>query len=350
MNRLTGKRSDACKQETYTTLGARLDKGLDRPDSGDMFDRSTIAPDLGVELAGIRLQNPVITASGTSGYGPEYTPYLDINALGAFVTKSVTVEERAGNPQPRTVETRGGMLNAIGLANVGLERFCREKVPFLSELKVPVIVNVAGRSKEDYVTVCKRLEETECIAAAEINVSCPNVHDGLEWGTDPGRLEALIGALRPVMRRCRLMVKLTPNVTSISDMARAAINGGADVLTLINTLRAMAIHVETRKPMLANVTGGLSGPAVKPVALAMVHEVFRNVAQPHNIPLIGMGGIANWRDAMEFILAGASAVAVGTALFVNPQTPLHIIDGLNDFLTRQRVNRIRDLVGTVITD
>jgi len=304
--------------------------------------------DLSIELAGVHLRNPVMTASGTSGYGPEYSPYLDINALGAFVTKSVTVEERPGNPQPRTVETHGGMLNAIGLANVGLDRFRAEKVPFLRELNIPVVVNVAGRSKDDYVAVCRALEEIDCVAIAELNVSCPNVHDGLEWGTDPDRLEELVGAVRPVVNRCRLMVKLTPNVTSIASMARAAINGGAQILSLINTLRAMAIHVETKKPMLANVTGGLSGPAIKPVALAMVHDVYRSVAREHNVPLVGMGGIVTWRDAAEFILAGASAVAVGTSLFLNPQSPMQIIDGLREYAARHKAARLADLVGGVL--
>lgn len=313
-----------------------------------MAQTPTATVDLSIDLAGVHLRNPVMTASGTSGYGPEYSPYLDINTLGAFVTKSVTVEERPGNPQPRTVETHGGMLNAIGLANVGLDRFRTEKVPFLRELSIPVVVNVAGRSKDDYVAVCRALEEIDCVAIVELNVSCPNVHDGLEWGTDPGRLEELVGAVRPVLNRCRLMVKLTPNVTSIASMARAAINGGAQILSLINTLRAMAIHVETRQPMLANVTGGLSGPAIKPVALAMVHEVYRNVAREHNVPLVGMGGIVTWRDAAEFVLAGASAVAVGTALFLNPQSPMQIIDGLRGYAARQKAARFADLVGGVV--
>lgn len=303
--------------------------------------------DLSVDLAGMHLANPVMTASGTSGYGPEYAPYLDINSLGAFVTKSVTVEERPGNPQPRTVETRGGMLNAIGLANVGLERFCTEKTPFLRELAIPVIVNVAGRSIEDYVTVCRRMEQLDCIAAVELNVSCPNVHDGLEIGTDPGRLEHLVAEVRKVLDRCRLMVKLTPNVSDITAIARSAINGGAQVLTLINTLRAMAIHVETRKPLLANVSGGLSGPAIKPVALYMVHEVYRKVARDAGVSLVGMGGIQSWRDAVEFLLAGASAVAVGTALFVNPRAPADICDGIRDYLVRHNATSVSEIVGAI---
>lgn len=312
-----------------------------------MTETHAPAADLSVDLAGIAMTNPVMTASGTSGYGPEYSPYIDMNALGAFVTKSVTVEPRAGNPQPRTVETPAGMLNAIGLANVGLDVFCREKVPWLRDLRIPVIVNVAGRSKEEYVTVCRRMEAIDCITAVELNVSCPNVGDGLEWGTDPARLEELVSTVRPVLNRCRLLVKLTPNVTRVSALATAAVNGGAQVLTLINTLRGLAVNVETRTPLLANVTGGLSGPAIKPVALAMVHEVYRQVAARYAIPLVGMGGITTWRDAAEFILAGASAVAVGTALFVNPQTPIHVISGLGDYVQRQGCARIADLVGTL---
>jgi dihydroorotate dehydrogenase (NAD+) catalytic subunit len=306
------------------------------------------AVDLSVRLAGLRLPNPIMTASGTSGYGPEYSPFLDINALGAFVTKSVTVHERPGNPQPRTVETAAGMLNAIGLANVGLARFVEEKVPFLRELRIPVIVNVAGHTIDDYLAVCRRLDELECISGLELNVSCPNVADGLEFGTDAGRLEKLVQAVRQVTRRATLLVKLTPNTGDIAGLARAAINGGAQVLTLINTLRGMAINVETRRPMLANVTGGLSGPAIKPVALQMVHEVYRKVAKAAGIPLVGMGGIRTWRDAVEFHLAGATAVAVGTALFVDPRAPLAIRDGLRDYLTRHGHASVNEIIGGLI--
>lgn len=303
------------------------------------------AIDLSVQLAGIRMQNPVMTASGTSGYGPEYAPFLDINALGAFVTKSVTVRERPGNPQPRTVETASGMLNAIGLANVGLERFCAEKVPYLRELTTPVIVNVAGHTVEDYVAVCECLDGIDCIAGLELNVSCPNVADGLEFGTDPARLASLVGVVRRVVKRATLLVKLTPNTADIAALAQAAIDGGAEVLTLINTLRGMAINVETRKPMLANVTGGLSGPAIKPVALAMVYEVYRKVARPAGVPLVGMGGIRTWRDAVEFHLAGATAVAVGTTLFIDPREPVQIVAGVRDYLAARGHASVRDIIG-----
>ena len=307
----------------------------------------TASVDLSIDLAGLHLQNPYMTASGTSGFGPEYAGVMDINALGAFVTKAVTVAERPGNPQPRTVETACGMLNAIGLANVGLERFCVEKVPFLRELSVPVIVNVAGHDPDEFAAICSRLEAIECIAAVELNVSCPNVSDGLDWGKDPGRLEQLVATVRPAVRRCTLMVKLTPNTADIAALARAAIAGGADVLTLINTLHGMAINVETRRPMLANVVGGLSGPAIKPAALYMVHEVYRKVARSAGVPLVAMGGVRTWRDAVEFHLAGATGVAVGTALFVDPRTPLQLADGVRDYLVRHGRSSVREIIGAV---
>lgn len=301
--------------------------------------------DLSVDLGGVRMKNPVMTASGTSGYGPEYSPYLDIAGLGAFVTKAVTLEERKGNPQPRTVETAAGMLNAIGLANIGLERFLDEKVVYLSQLGIPVIVNVAGHDAEEFAAVSRRLDAVEVVSALELNVSCPNVSGGLDYGTDAGRLEALVARVRRDVRRAKLIVKLSPNVTAITAMARAAINGGAETLSLINTLSGMAINVETFKPMLANVTGGLSGPAIKPVALRMVHAVYRDVAREARVPVIGMGGIRNWRDVVEFHLAGATAVAVGTALFVDPTTPDHICRDLRAYLARKQLGSVRDLIG-----
>lgn len=305
------------------------------------------AVDLSVDLAGIAMGNPLMTASGTSGYGPEYAPFIDVSELGAFVTKAVTVGERLGNPPPRTVETASGMLNAIGLANVGLERFCSEKLPYLRELAVPVIVNVAGHCAEDYMAVCRRLDDEACVAALELNVSCPNVGDGLEFGTDVDRLEQLTAAVRREVRHAKLMVKLTPNTANIAALARAALNGGAEILSLINTLRGMAVNVETRRPMLANVTGGLSGPAIKPVALAMVHEVYQKVARHANVPLVAMGGVQTWRDAVEFHLAGATAIAVGTALFVDPRTPLRIRAGLADYLRRHNHASVREIIGTI---
>jgi len=313
------------------------------------MDESDQAPtaDLSVDLAGIRMINPMMTASGTSGYGPEHGEFVELARLGAFVTKAVSVEERKGNPPERVVETPAGMLNAIGLANVGLDRFITEKVPFLERVQTPVIVNVVGHSVEDFKTVCRRLDDVGCIAALELNVSCPNVVDGLEFGTDPARLHALVAAVRVEVRRAKLIVKLSPNVTDVAATARAAIEGGAEALSVINTLLGMAINVETWRPMLANRTGGLSGPAIKPVALAMVHRVYREVARDAGVPIIGMGGVMDWRDAVEFLLAGATAVAVGTALFVDPTAPVRIADGLREYLARRNLASVRDLIGRV---
>ncbi len=301
--------------------------------------------DLSVDLAGMRLANPVMTASGTSGYGPEFAEHMDFSRLGAFATKAISPEPRKGNPPERTVETSAGMLNAIGLANVGLDQFVSKKVSFLEKVDVPVIVNVVGHSVEDYQTVCSRLDTIECIAGLELNVSCPNVADGLDFGTDRNRLERLVAAVRPLVKRAKLIVKLSPNVTDITETARGAIDGGAEVLSVINTLQGMAINVDTWKPMLANRTGGLSGPAIKPVALHMVNRVYTQVARDAGVPIIGMGGISDWRDAVEFFLAGATAVAVGTALFVDPATPLHVCDGLAAYLERHGLTSIRELIG-----
>lgn len=301
--------------------------------------------DLSIDLAGLRLRNPVMTASGTSGYGPEYAEYMDLGQLGAFVTKAVSPDMRKGNPPARTVETRGGMLNAIGLANVGLDRFVEEKVPFIESSGTPFIVNVVGHSPEDYQTVCRRLDEIPCIAGLELNVSCPNVADGLEFGTDRRRLEQLVSSVRPLVKRACLIVKLSPNVTDITETARGAIDGGADVLSMINTLQGMAINTETWEPMLANRVGGLSGPAVKPVALYQVNRVYTQVARDADVPIIGMGGITDWQDAAEFLLAGATAVAVGTALFVDPCIPIQICDGLSAYLRRRGLSSVRELIG-----
>lgn len=300
---------------------------------------------LSIDLAGIPMRNPVMTASGTSGYGPEHAELIDLTRLGAFVTKAVSPEVRKGNPPERIVETRGGMLNAIGLANVGLERFIADKVPFLARAGVPAIVNVVGHSVEDYLTVCRALDPIDSIAALELNVSCPNVADGLEFGTAPDRLAGLVSAVRKEVRRAKLIVKLSPNVTDITETARAAVDAGADALSVINTLYGMAVNINTWKPILANRTGGLSGPAIKPVALYMVHKVYTKVARDAGVPIIGMGGIFDWRDAVEFFLAGATAVAVGTALFVDPQTPIHICEGLEAYLKQRGLRSVRDLIG-----
>jgi len=303
------------------------------------------AVDLSVDLAGLKLASPLMTASGTSGYSNEYAPYLDFRTLGAFVTKSITVHPRAGNPPPRIVETRAGMLNAIGLANIGLERFVAEKVPELAKLGCPVIVNVAGHSVEEYVTLCEQLGDLATIAGIELNVSCPNVSDGLMFGTDAKRLGELVRAVRPVVRRGVLIVKLSPNVTDITHTAAAAADAGADALSLVNTFQGMAIDAETWHPVLANRTGGLSGPAIKPMALHMVHQVYTKVARDRRLPLIGMGGVQTWSDAAEFLLAGASALAIGTALFIDPGTPQRIIEGLRAYLGRRNLKSVSQLIG-----
>lgn len=306
---------------------------------------TTTAVDLAVEVAGIRMTSPVMTASGTSGYGPEYAQFLDLTELGAFVTKAVSPEVRKGNPPERTVETRGGMLNAIGLANVGLDAFVTDKVPFLRDMGVPAIVNVVGHSIADFQTVCRRLDGMEGVAGLELNVSCPNVSDGLVFGTDPARLGELVRAVRDVVHKSALIVKLSPNVTDIAETAAAAVEAGAEALSVINTLQGMAINVDSWEPMLANRTGGLSGPAIKPVAVYMVNHVYNQVAKSANVPIIGMGGIGDWRDTVEFLLAGATAVAVGTALFVEPQTPSHINDGLRIYMAKRGLTSVGDLTG-----
>jgi dihydroorotate dehydrogenase (NAD+) catalytic subunit len=306
--------------------------------------------EMGVQLAGLALRNPVLTVSGTCGYGDEYAPFMDLSRLGAFTSKSVTLHERRGNAPTRIVETTGGMLNAIGLANVGLERFLAEKLPVLGQLNVPALINVAGHTLDEYRIVCERLDGEEAVAGLELNVSCPNVGDGLVFGTDAEALAKLVASVRQVVKQSVLIVKLSPNVTDITATARAAVDSGADCLSLVNTFVGMAIDVRSRRPILANLTGGLSGPAIKPLALNLVHRVYREVARPAGIPLIGMGGIQNWRDAVEFMLAGATAVGIGTALFVDPTTPLKVADGIQRYLLENGLTSVTDLVGGLLTD
>lgn len=288
-----------------------------------------------------------MTCSGTCGYAFEYADFMDLAKLGAFVTKSITREERPGNEPTRIVETRAGMLNAIGLANVGLTRFLSEKVPQLGRMPCPVIVNVAGHSFDDYTETCAAMDSLDCVAGVELNVSCPNVKDGLTFGTHPGRLRELTAAVKRALPHKPLIVKLSPNVEDITLTARAAIEGGADVLSLINTFTAMAVDIHKKRPRLANVTGGLSGPAIKPVAVHMVSRVYRAVAKSAGIPIVGMGGVQTWQDALEFILAGATCVGVGTALFVDPAAPNRIRDGLAEYLQKTKVERLSDLVGAL---
>jgi dihydroorotate dehydrogenase (NAD+) catalytic subunit len=303
--------------------------------------------DLTVELAGLRLKNPIMTCSGTCGYAFEYADFMDLSQLGAFVTKSITAEERPGNEPTRIVEVRAGMLNAIGLANVGLKRFLSEKVPLLRKMPCPVIVNVAGHSFDDYTATCAAMDGLDCVAAVELNVSCPNVKDGLTFGTHPGRLRELTAEVKKVLPHKPLIVKLSPNVEDITATARATVDGGADVLSLVNTFTAMAIDIYKKRPRLANVTGGLSGPAIKPIALHLVSRVYRAVARSAKVPIIGMGGVQSWQDAVEFMLAGSSAVAIGTALFVDPATPNRICQGLAQYLEKMKIPRLSDIVGAL---
>jgi dihydroorotate dehydrogenase (NAD+) catalytic subunit len=304
-------------------------------------------PDLSIQLSGLKLSNPTMTCSGTCGYATEYADFMNLSQVGAFVTKSITREERPGNPPTRIVETRSGMMNAIGLANVGLKRFLAEKMPLIQQMPCPVIVNVAGHSYDDYVETCSAMNDLNAIAGVELNVSCPNVSDGLTFGTDPVRLKDLTRQVKQVLPRKPLIVKLSPNVEDIVATARAAIEGGADILSLVNTFTAMSVDIWKRKPRLANVTGGLSGPAIKPIAVHLVSRVYRGIARSTGTPIIGMGGIQFWQDAVEFILAGASAVAVGTALFVDPSTPNKICEGLDEYLQKIGMDRLKDLVGTL---
>jgi dihydroorotate dehydrogenase (NAD+) catalytic subunit len=299
--------------------------------------------DTTVSIAGLALKTPVMTASGTCGYGLELTPYLDLSRLGALVVKGISLEPRPGNPPPRIMETSGGMLNAIGLENIGMEAFIAETLPRLREHETPVIVNILGESQQEYGTLVEQMSLHEAVHGFEVNVSCPNVRKGgIAFGSDPGMLEKLVRFLRKRTEK-PLIIKLSPNVTDIVDMAKRAEAGGADGLTLINTIRGMSIDLESRRPHLATVVGGLSGPAIKPVALRMVWEV----AQQVSIPVIGVGGILNGEDAVEFLIAGASAVQVGTAHFRNPAACIEVTEGIERYLERHGIQDVRDLIGSI---
>lgn len=300
-------------------------------------------------LAAITLRNPVLTASGTCGYGPELADLLDYRRLGGFVTKSVTRQPRPGNEPERIVEVEGGLLNAIGLANVGLDTFLAEKLPYIQQMPTAVIVNVAGHTIDDYVAVCAAIDGQPGAAGIELNVSCPNVADGLVFGTDADRLRELVAAVRPVVRPGRLIVKLSPNVTDIAALGRAAVDGGADVLSMINTCVGLSVDIERRRPRLARGSGGLSGPAIRPIALHAVRRVYVELARAAGVPIIGMGGVCTAEDAIAFLLAGASAVAVGTALFVAPTAPVDIAEGIGAYLTRHGFDHVRDVVGQLET-
>ena len=302
--------------------------------------------DLNVQLGPLKLKNPVLVASGTFGYGTEYAPLLDVSRLGGIITKTITSKPRPGNPAPRIWEVGGGLLNSIGLANVGVDAFIREKLPALKEIGTAVIVNVAGSTVEEYWEVVETLDPQTGFDAYEINISCPNVKDeGMAFGSRADITEKIVGGIRDRTRR-PIIPKLTPNVTSAADVARACEAAGADALSLINTLVGMALDIESRRPRLATITGGYSGPPIKPVALAKLFEVHRAVS----LPLIGIGGISNASDALEFLIAGATAIQVGTANYVNPQTSLEIIEGLKEHCESHRIDKISDVVGTLQCD
>ena len=299
--------------------------------------------DLSVDLAGLRLRNPVMTASGTFASGREYAEFVDLSRLGAVVTKGVSLDAWAGNESPRVAETASGMLNSIGLQNPGVEAFCARDLAWLAERRVPVVVNVSGHSLEEYARVVERLESEAGVAAYEVNISCPNVDEGgMAFGISCAPAAAVTAAVRAVTKR-PLIVKLSPNVTDITEIARAVEDAGADGVSLVNTLLGMAIDAETRRPKLARVVGGLSGPAIKPVALRMVWQVARAVS----VPVIGVGGIMTGEDAVEFLLAGASAVQVGTANFVDPTSTMRVLDGLTEYCARHGVARVSDLIGAL---
>ncbi len=304
--------------------------------------------DISVDFAGLKLANPVFTASGTCGYADELSAFMDVNNLGGFVTKSITVHPRKGNATPRIVETDSGMLNAIGLANLGLDKFIEEKLPVLEKFSAAVFVNIAGQTIEDYVAVTERLSSEPAIAGFELNISCPNVaKGGISFGTEPENVTEITSAVKNAAGEKVLMVKLSPSVTDISVIARAAVDAGADALSLVNTFTAMVIDIETRKPVLANRTGGLSGPAIKPIAVYLANKVYNEVARDREIPILGLGGIRTASDAIEFIIAGASAIATGTANFVVPNCAEKIIEGMKEYCTRNNIANIKDLTGSI---
>jgi len=301
---------------------------------------------LSVQLApgnkkGLKLTNPVMTASGTFGYGMEYEHLFDIQKLGAIVCKGTTLEPRDGNPQPRIAETANGMLNSIGLQNIGVDALIKEKAPVWASWQVPVIVNIAGRTIDDYAEVARELDKVPGVAGLEVNISCPNIKaGGAEFGANPESAAKVTEAVRKATA-LPVIMKLTPDTAEIVRIAQAVTGAGADALCFINTVRGMAINIKTRKPLLGNGYGGLSGPVIKPVALYMVYEVYKAV----NIPIIGCGGITNANDAIEFFMAGATAIQVGTASFMNPRAPMDVLEGIESYLEKEKIQDIRELIG-----
>jgi dihydroorotate dehydrogenase (NAD+) catalytic subunit len=303
--------------------------------------KSKNVPRLNVKIGSIELKNPVMTASGTFGYGEEYNPYIDINRLGAFIVKGLSCEPRSGNPPPRIIETAAGMLNAVGLQNVGIDVFIKEKLPYLSRFDVAVITNIFGETIDEYVRAAEKLSSVQGIAGLEVNISCPNVKKGgIAFGDDPDTAYEVTRHVKKVTD-LPIIVKLTPNVTDITTIARVVEDAGADAISLINTLKGMAVDMKTMKPYLKNITGGLSGPAIKPVALRMVWEVTREVS----IPVIGVGGIMNAHDALEFLIVGATAIQIGTANFINPRATMDVLEGIQQFMIEKDISDIYDLIG-----
>jgi len=299
--------------------------------------------ELSVNIGELKMKNPVMTASGTFGYGEEFSDFIDIARIGGIIVKGTTLHKREGNFYPRMAETPSGMLNAVGLQNKGVEYFANTIYPRIMDIDTNMIVNVSGSAIEDYVKTAEVINELDKIPAIELNISCPNVKQGgMAFGVTAKGAAEVVKAVRSAYKKT-LIVKLSPNVTDITEIARAVEESGADSVSLINTMLGMAINADTRRPVLSTVTGGLSGPAVKPVALRMVWQVYKSV----KIPVIGLGGIMNWRDAVEFILAGASAIQIGTANFVDPTTTIKVSDGINDYLEKYKINSVRELIGAL---
>jgi dihydroorotate dehydrogenase (NAD+) catalytic subunit len=298
--------------------------------------------DLTVKIGKMNLKNPVVVSSGTFGFGEEFEDFFDLNRLGAIIPKGISLKPMRGNPPPRIFETEGGILNSIGLQNPGFRAFIKNKLPYYKNLKTHVVINFFGNTQKEYVELARRFDDVAGISGLEMNISCPNIKkSGIVFGTDPPMAYRLVRAVRK-STALTLIVKLSPNVTDIALMAKSAEEGGADAVSLVNTFRAMAVNIHTRKPELGNTIGGLSGPAIKPIALRMVWEVGQTV----NIPIIGMGGIMDAKDAIEFILVGASAIQIGTANLINPKTGIEVIRGIKEYLTQNKIDRIQKLIGT----
>ena len=299
-------------------------------------------PDLGVHLCGIKLANPIVTASGTCGYGRELAQFYDLSVLGAFTVKSLTLEKRAGNPTPRIAECISGLLNSIGIQSQGVRHFIEHELPFLRQQNVPVIVSIAGNYADDFPRIAEILDREEGISAVEINISCPNMETGCGFATDPEMAGRIVRRVKAATK-IPVLAKLSPNVTDIRVIAQSVEENGADAITMINTLMGMAIDINTQKPKVGNVIGGLSGPAIKPVAIKMVWDVYQTV----RIPIIGMGGVMTWEDVIEFILAGATAVGVGTALLRDPWVVFDLIDGIRKYLMERGIGRLDEIRGKV---